>query len=168
MTKQPDFNKLFFDYFGRKTKKVTYELRLPPNLLHDLVFMSSLVHDARFHIKDIVIRGKKLTIPIERDCWELPKMPETNELHVTRSRLVFTTVHDIRWEFKDISKASPDKELWIDYLYIDEDFRSDKSDYFTFTIAGDDWKLIFSLKEYDFTAKLQDEEAPYLYSERYK
>jgi len=164
---QPDFTKLFFDYFGAKPKKVKYELRLPPHLLHDLVFMSSLVHDARFHIKDINIRGNKLTIPIERDCWEIPKS-KNNELHITNSKLIFTTISDIKWEFTDISKANPDKELWIEYLYIDEDFRSDESDYFTFTIAGDDWKLIFSLKQYDFTAKLQDSEIPYLYSEKHQ
>lgn len=164
---QPDFTKLFFDYFGKKSKKVKYELRLPPYLLHDLVFMSSLVHDARFYIKDVNIRGNRLTIPIERDCWEIPK-GKNNELHITKSKLIFTTISDIKWEFADISKANPDKELWIEYLHIDEDFRSDESDYFTFTIAGHDWKLILSLKQYAFTAKLQDTEMPYLYSQKHK
>jgi hypothetical protein len=92
---QPDFTKIFFDHFGGKPQKIRYELRLPPHLLRDLAFLTSLVHDARFQRKDIVYRGERLTIPINRDCWEIP-ITEENEFHIAESKLVFATVRAIR------------------------------------------------------------------------
>ena len=71
MKKQPDFRQLFYDYFGSNPKKVTYSIRTDSNRYHDLIFLKSLVHDARFKRNEIKLRGKRLIIPINRDCWEL-------------------------------------------------------------------------------------------------
>jgi hypothetical protein len=71
MKPQPDFPKLFFEYFGTKPRKVLYEIRQGPCRFHDLVFLNSLIHDATFHRKDARLSSERLTIPVDRDCWEL-------------------------------------------------------------------------------------------------
>ncbi len=162
---QPDFTKIFFEYFGGKPRKVRYELRHPPNFLHDLTFLSSLIHDAGFLLKDVVIKGRKLTIPIRRDCWEIP-MTSNYELHVATAKLVFATAQDVRWVFQDITKADPEQELSIDGLCINESFRSHTADRFDFTVLGHGWQLGFSLDKFAFMVRLQDNEIPYLFSER--
>jgi hypothetical protein len=43
----PDFTALFFASLGARSKPILYELRDGPEMLHDLVFLSSLIHDAR-------------------------------------------------------------------------------------------------------------------------
>jgi hypothetical protein len=162
---QPDFTKLFFDHFGGKPKRVKYELRLPPHLLHDLVFLTSLVHDARFHRKNIHIRGDRLSVPMSRDCWEIP-MTENNELHVAESKLTFTTARDLKWIFMGMNEPDRDCELCIDCLFIDERFRSHHSDRMGFVISGHQWRLEFTLDKMDYSVKLQDLEVPYLYSQK--
>jgi hypothetical protein len=163
--KQPDFTKIFFDYFGGRPRKVRYELRFPPYFLHDLAFLNSLVHDASLFPRDVVLRGEKLTIPIERDCWEIPKA-QGNELHIAKAKLVLQTVQDLRWVFEGIDKADPDQELSIDGLCINESYRSHTADRFDFTIIGHGWQLEFTLKQFDFIVKLQDVELPYLFSQK--
>jgi hypothetical protein len=160
---QPDFTKIFFDFFGGKPRKVRYELRLPPQFLHDLAFLSSLIHDASFLEKDVILRGQKLTIPISRDCWEIP-MTSENELHVAKARLTFVSVRDLKWVFENIERANPDQELLIDGLCINESYRSHANDRFDFIISGHGWQLLFTLEEFNFIVKLQDIEVPYLFS----
>lgn len=164
---QPDFTRIFFDHFGRKPKKVRYELRVPPYFLHDLAFMSSLIHDARFFRKDIILRGERLTIPINRNCWEIP-LAQNNELHIAKAKLTFITAQDLTWVFHDIDIADKDQELWIDGLCINESYRTHTSDRFDFTICGHGWKLAFTLEDYINVVRLQDIEVPYLYSDKEK
>lgn len=163
--KQPDFSELFSNHFGGKPKKVRYELRDGPCILHDLAFLTSLVHDARFRRKDIIAKGERLTIPINRDCWELP-MTEDKELYIADSRLTFATVRDVKWIFIDIDESNENHELWIEYLYFDEHFRSHHKDRFGFVVSGYMWQLRFTLAQTDYAVRLQDTEVPYLYSEK--
>jgi hypothetical protein len=162
--KQPDFTKIFFDYFGGKPRKVSYEMRIGPCFLHDLTFLTSLVHDARFFRKDITLRGRRLTIPLNRDCWEIP-MTSDNELHAANAKLVFATVQDLKWVFQGM-KVDPNQELWIDSLCINESYRSHSGDRFDFIICGHGWQLGFTLDDIGFTIRLQDIEVPYLYSKK--
>lgn len=165
--KQPDFTRLFFDHFGGKPKKVQYEIRVGPNQMHDLIFLISLIHDARFYPRDIKVRGSRMTIPIHRDCWEIP-LSERNELHTAKSKLLFSTVSDINWITQKLDHFGSDQELWIDFLYFDKDYRSLSKDRFTCFLSGHDWLLQFTMKQIDFKIKLQDLEMPYLYSERFQ
>ncbi len=164
--KQPDFTKLFFDHFGGIPKKVQYEVRTGPYQIHDLIFLTSLIHDARFYPRDIKVRGSRMTIPIERDCWEIP-LSDRHELHIAKSKLLFSSVADISWSMGNINEFKCDQELLIDFLYFNKDYRSHSKDRFTCYLSGHDWLLQFTLEKDDFKTKLQDQEVPYLYSDRH-
>jgi len=82
--KQPNFQRLFFEHFGRKPRKQRYELRFESsNIGHDVIFLSSLIHDARFKRQDMRTRGTGVYIDLERDAWELGIEP----LNWCKSRL---------------------------------------------------------------------------------
>lgn len=87
--KQPDFQGLFFEHLGGKPRKQRYELRFgTSNLYHDVIFLSSLIHDARFKMDNIRTRGHRLYIDLERDTWELGMEP----LNYCKSRLTICGV----------------------------------------------------------------------------
>jgi hypothetical protein len=98
MKKQPDFTQLFYEFFGNKPRKVQYEVRSGPCRYHDLVFLGSLIHDARFQRQKIQLRGTRLTILVNRDCWELGLTPgeengeKYSELHIADAALSISPV----------------------------------------------------------------------------
>ena len=160
--KQIDFSELFYEYFGDKPKSVHYELRQGPNLLHDVAFMSSLIHDARFYPNKVEHINDKIYVPLERDCWELG-YSKGNELHIADSTLIISGVKRVDWD--GISDSDKD-EVWIDYLWISEDYRKHDSDFFDVILGGDDWRISITVIEYESDVVLQDTETPYLYSEK--
>ena len=165
MKAQPDFTKLFREFFGEIPKKATYRLRNGPNRVHDLVFLSSIIHDARFRQKDLILRGTRLTIPIERDCWELLRSNELNGLHVARSRLFVSPVDAIHWSFCHDAAIAPDDCLWIDHVWLDD--RS-KNPYDRLIISGSGWDCAITANECDLAVRLEDTETPYLHPQKHK
>ena len=93
---QPDFTRLFRETFGSRPKPLTYALREAPDLLHDLAFLTSLIHDARVLSQAIAAEDDRLVIPIERDCWELG-LSSDNALHTVESKLTFSGVASGEW-----------------------------------------------------------------------
>jgi hypothetical protein len=165
MKEQPDFTKLFREFFGEIPKKATYHLRDGPNRIHDLVFLGSIIHDATFRQKDFLLRGTRLTIPIERDCWELLRSNELNKLLVARSRLIVSPVNAIRWSFRHGAAIAPDDCLWIDHVWLDD--RS-KNPYDRLIISGSAWDCAITANECDLAVRLEDAETPYLRSQNLK
>ncbi len=163
---QPDFSELFRSHFGGDPKAVIYELRSGPNMLHDLAFMSSLTHDARVVPKKLNQSDSNLFVPLERDCWELGYTEKDNslELHIVESLLYVKACKSIKWT----GVENLEEEYWIDYLWISEDYRIYEAEIFNVTLAGHDWKLIISVDKEEFLIELQDQEVPYLYSEKHK
>ena len=162
MKNQPDFRQIFFDYFGSTPKKVTYSIRPCSYRYHDLIFLSSLIHDARFKREDIQIRGRRLIIPINRDCWELDL--GGNELYIADASLSISPVFDLEWHFNNEMDFNPDTELWITDLSIQEE----SSEVLKIVIIGHAWSLHMKAFDDDFKMKLQDLEIPYLYSQKDK
>ena len=162
MRKQPDFRQLFNDYFGDSPKKVTYSIRPCSYRYHDLIFLKSLIHDARFKRDEIKIRGKRLAIPINRDCWEL--FYGGNELHIADASLSISPVFDLEWHFSNEMEFKPDTELWIADLNI----QNESSEVLNVTIIGHAWSLHMKAFDEDFKMKFQDLEVPYLYSQKDK
>jgi len=155
---QPDFTTMFFEHFGGKKRKVKYELREgTPHFLHDIAFMSSLLHDSIFDKSKITKRGNKFTFHIERDCWEIPY--GDSHLHSTESKLTFTNAEIVEWSFTNNPEIKED-ELMTDYIYVSENFRSHKNDYYHFIIGGDDWKCTLKLIKYDSRIYLVDKAIP--------
>lgn len=161
--KQPDFSDIFAAYFGGVPRKVRYGVRYYPNRLHDIVFLSSLIHDARFKVLQVHLRGKRLVIDIERDCWELARR-DSNELYIPKSRLIFSPVDSVEWCFKNGFDLAG-TELWINTIFLDP---LERKDFSNFIIKGDHWSCIVKLSDKFFRILLQDQEIPYLYSEIHK
>jgi hypothetical protein len=164
MKNQPDFKKLFYDFFGSKPKKVTYSIRHDSNRYHDLIFLTSLIHDARFKRSDIKRRGKKLTILLNRDCWELGfvKHEKSSELYITNSLLSISPVVNIEWRYNNESKFNPESELWIhDVIIQRESFTTLKV-----VLDGDGWSLHLNASDVEFKMGFYDLEVPYLYSQK--
>jgi hypothetical protein len=159
--KQPDFTRLFFSTFGGKPSKVQYALRQGACLYHDLAFLASLTHDARFRRKDVRLRAKRLSLPIERDCWELGFTD--NGLHIAASHMTVFGVSNMQWSFEEGTYFSPDTELWINSLYIAD---SPPADHLRFVISGLKWRCHLTVFQEDFVVRLEDQEMPHLSSLR--
>ena len=162
--------KLFYEHFGGVPQKINYSVRSDSNRLHDMDFLNSLVHDSRFKIDNIRQRGTKLTIPINRDCWEVPlvyyeKPSPHSELHIANARLTLSPVIGITWSFRHGIKFSNKTELWIQELWLD---KQDNDDTRTLTLYGFDWSCALNVKAENVIIKLQDLEIPYLYSQKHK
>jgi hypothetical protein len=160
--KQPDFQKLFFDYFGQVPRKVVYSVRQDSNQRHDLIFLSSLIHDARFKMSKVRLRGNRLTIPMNRDCWELGMVNHDGvaELYVAEAKLTIGRVHSVEWRIPHGLKPE-EMELWIGRVSLTPPGNDDTCD---FAIEGDDWSCIIRLRDNDIAIRLADQETPYLYS----
>lgn len=152
--KQPGIN--YRDFFAGTPKKIRYEVRLGSELF-DIHILSGLVHDASFTYKDIMFQNEKLTIPIERLCWE------QND-YVTHSMLTFKTVKDMKWTFFRPHVPDPDASLEINYFHLGKRL-SDTDERFSFTICGHRWELEFSLENsVHYSIILRDLEVPHAYT----
>jgi hypothetical protein len=164
MQNQPDFRQLFYDYFGSKPKKVTYSIRHDSNRYHDLIFLKSLIHDARFKRNAIKKRGKKLTIQLNRDCWELGfvKHENSSELYIADSQLSISPVFDLEWRFTTENEINIDRDLWI----YDVAIQRESSELLKVVFDGDGWSLHMKASENNFKMGIQDLETPHLYSQK--
>lgn len=160
---------MFREHFGKTPAKVAYQVRSDSNRGHDFVFLSSLIHDARFRRKDIVLRNKRLVIPIERDCWELGMVQHTGhkELYLARSRLVVSPVTGIKWSFTHSPECELEGTPWIDSIWlVHQGIKS--GDYVSLILSGVTWECIMTVYEPNLVVRLQDVETPYLHSESMK
>jgi hypothetical protein len=117
----PDFGK----YFHIKSPgPVDFTCRTPPNLFHDLVFLKSYIHDARFRIERMRFRGKTLQISMERDRWE--RYEHLGKLESIFCELTIRPVVSIAWEFKGklLRKGilPREKEFAIRDVYLGESY----------------------------------------------
>ena len=164
MKKQPDFKQLFYDYFGSKPKKVTYSIRHDSNRYHDLMFLKSLIHDARFKQKDFKLRGKKCTIQLNRDCWELGfvEHKKSSELYIADSRLSISPVFELEWRFQNKNALNQNDELWIHDVTIERE----SFEILKIVLDGDGWALHMKAPDEDLKMRIHDLEVPYLYSQK--
>ncbi len=163
--KQPDFKKLFQDLAGGRPQKINYKIRTDSNLFHDMIFLDSLIHDSRFKIGQIRHVGKKITIPIERDCWELSPEEHGNslELYITNSSLVISPVYDVTWSIKETKTVVDNEILWISSIWLSKKISKNDEDYRELEISGHNWSLTMVIRE-EFSIYLRDLQEPYLYS----
>jgi len=164
INRQPDFQKLFNDHFGSTPRKVAYEVRNDANRYHDLAFLNTLIHDARFRREAIRTLGKEIVIPLDRDCWELPlvRHPKHWELHVTDAELSIAPVISIVWKFRNTTRRRPSTELWIQDLQL----VGETSLKMRLIIRGQGWRCEIVLDDYDSRIALRDLKTPYLHSQR--
>ena len=161
---QPDFSALF-----RKDRIAALHYRVRPGAcaVHDVQFLSSYLHDARFHSHSITRRGKKVIIMLERDCWEFGHKygVGNNELHIAKCRLTVGPVSALLWETS--LPADPNRELWIESIYLGATHWESalEASQLVLTAPGSGWKLTLALSDGFGDIRLDDLEKPHLYSE---
>jgi hypothetical protein len=96
---QPDFTALFFETFAAMARPIVYEVRRHANRPHDMQFLSSLLHDARFRREDIVEKDGMLTFPLQRDRWEDNPMESEEGIWSVDTTLVIGPVISQEWAF---------------------------------------------------------------------
>lgn len=173
MKKQLDFAAQFYDYFGEKPSKVSYEVRQDSNRYHDLVFMTSLIHDATFRKRDIKIRGDRLNIPIVRECCELGTVsyPDFAELYAAKAQLSIAPVSYFEWRFGNDFNFLSNKELTIEEIWIERE-RRQWNIVRSVVLRGMEWECQLMPQnfdddeEVDIEIQLRDLEIPHLKSGR--
>jgi hypothetical protein len=81
---------------------IRYETRYPPNRQHDVIYISSYIHDATFRIDEMEMRRKSLFLPLNRARWELHQA--TGDLTHIRSELTISRVVSLRLELDHFSR----------------------------------------------------------------
>lgn len=155
----PDFTKIFFDSLGGPPAAITYPVRRAGNTLHDVVFLSSLLHDARVLTPNAQPSNGRLDVRFSRDCWELG-MRQTQSsavLHVVDSVVTFTGVIAAEWKGGALSKAEP----WLDHCWIDRQYRDHEAVEFTFSLIGDGWRCDIRLAMDDWSIEMRDQGVPH-------
>jgi hypothetical protein len=109
----PDFG-IYFRTNSRSP--IDFVCRETPNLLHDMVFLRSYLHDATFNASDVLLRGTVLRIRLKRDRWELYK--SHGELESIATRLIIRPVLTLKWH----SKSKLANTFSIRDIYLGESF----------------------------------------------
>ncbi|MEX0703352.1 MAG: hypothetical protein WD069_14755 [Planctomycetales bacterium] len=160
----PDYSALFR---RDKVRPLRFRARCDPNFVHDVQFLCSYLHDARFLPEAVTRRGKKVAIVLERDCWELGYTEGGGalDMHVAKSRLTISPVVSVRWEAADLERLQ--RELWIESIYVGAaHWETPEFSEIVISAPHDGWKLRISVAADFPDTRLDDLETPYLHSAR--
>lgn len=115
-----DFTTLFAK---QEIERLDFRTRRGVNYEHEIIFLSSYLHDGRFRRGDVEEVGGVLRIALERDCWEFctPLHEERKTLLWAPSLLEVSGVDECRW-----SRDPGDAELGIRSVFIGESQYLDK------------------------------------------
>lgn len=153
MNHQPNFSDLFFalgESF-RLNEQRKYVIRPLPQMVHDIMFLSSLIHDATFQGGSVELDPSGLlSVPLKRDTWE--QFRATGKLDSISSRLEFAGIVNS----DEINLSINEGEFMVEYLWVSEDCRIDSKPYFTVSIVGHDWRQDLKLDRVNFSIVLID------------
>jgi hypothetical protein len=157
---QPDFQALFFDHFGQTPARQRYELRFGTHHLHhDVVFLSSLLQDAR--LSRAAVRGRRgmVVIAAERDTWELGSLvlPGAPPLHHCPCRITVGGVAGVEWDF-DREVPDIDAELWLSRVRLER--RQRGADGMSLLLEGAAWCLRLAVHPAKASVVMQDAREP--------
>lgn len=85
-------------FIKRKIERLYFKTRRNANYLHEIVFLSSYLHDSTFRLEDLVFKKGMVEIPLRRDCWEY--WPSLRCLPGCQSILTISGVRSLRWSRK--------------------------------------------------------------------
>lgn len=158
MQQQPDFNAVFHEAFADLSEPLRYSIRQQP-ILHDLAIMGTLLHDSIIKPNEIIRHGRAVSIPVDRDAWEVYiTQEECGELPAVDARLQIRGVIRMEW-----LPSTPGGEFMVNYPWIGEDWRMHEPDEFTFSLVAEDARLQFGLDKFDWSIELEDLEMPRFY-----
>ena len=144
----PDFG-IYFRTNSRSP--IDFVCRETPNLLHDMVFLRSYLHDAMFETGDVRLTGNVLRISMNRDRWELYEAP--GELESIATRLIIRPVLSVKWR----SKPKSANKFLIRDVYLGESFwdNSDKGEVVLSGFGNNPSQLRIVVRD-PFSIRLQD------------
>ena len=115
---QPDFSRIWREHFSTLARGVSYRVRDNACFGHDLMFLSSLIHDAR--IIGVDRTPRELSLQLERDRWELF---DGSNLPTIQSVLAITG-GVLDW-------LPPPGDLpWIDHFYLSTPYPQESNAFF--------------------------------------
>ena len=149
-----------FDQYFHKTQieRLSFQTRKQNgNYGHDIIFLSSYLHDATFLRRDLVLKAGVIELEVNRDCWELYKLNSTttNWLPGCRSRLRFSDVFRLKLP------GSTPKEFMIGSVFIgSKSYRRD--DYCELIIISQclNFEIVIKAREDTIPVTLEDLEDP--------
>lgn len=108
----------FTTLFAKQTiERLDFRTRRDVNYKHEIIFLSSYLHDARFRPADLEQKDGVLRFALERDCWEFyTRIHRVGDaLLSVPSVLEISGVDDCLW-----SKAPAESEISIRSVFIGE------------------------------------------------
>ena len=108
----------FTTFFAKhEIERLEFRTRRDVNYHHDIIFLSSYLHDATFTPQDFRWEGQQLMIDVHRDCWEFWTRIHRvrDELLGCRSRLSISGIDSLEW-----SVPQPAGEVMIRSVFIGE------------------------------------------------
>lgn len=163
---QPDFSRLFFEYFSAAPRPISYEIRKNANRSHDVQFMSSLLHDAWFKPENVKVQEGRVTIPMQRDRWENGPVDGIERLDSIETTLTIESVRSGRWEINDhemplnipgADHTPEDLSLWVTALLV-RGHEERPNDECLVVLVGWKWRYVLSVAWDGFRVRLQDAE----------
>lgn len=98
----------FTTAFAKRTiERLHFKARQNVNYLHDVVFLSSYLHDGTLSVADITFRKGVVRMLRDRDCWEFYNRIHRNKYQLLGcpSILTISGVRSLRWSRKKFPKT---------------------------------------------------------------
>lgn len=142
----------------QEIERLAFRTRRNVNYLHDVIFLSSYLHDATFSTIDFRHEGKQVVIDLHRDCWEFWTRIHRvrDELLGCKSRLTISGVDSVDWS----PQERPD-EIEINTVFVGErqHLESDTA-HLVFVSAFTDIRIDILGSDDFFDIELIDQEDP--------
>ncbi len=145
-------NAIFRDF----TQHFPLDLRLgitPSHVLHEIVFLASLIHDGEVDLRKIKHEKGVLTIPFSRDRWEVFD-ENSDELLSVPSVLIFHHVesYDIRIQYH-----AQNATQFFDTVYVDQSLNAPNSELSRIVINNRHTGFEIKINVSDIEIQLQDQ-----------
>jgi hypothetical protein len=155
---QPDFGSFFKT---RNPDPIAFEVRWDSNLYHDIAYLSSYMHDARFSLANVTRREKLLKIKLDRDRWELWHDEPGEELLTAASTLRLAPVLHWEWVFFDpqtVPRLDTDDELIVAEVFLGQGhWEGDDSTELVLSNRHAGWHLRVELAIEETVVRLEDD-----------
>ena len=144
----PDFGIYFRT---NRRSPIDFACRETNNLLHDMIFLQSYLHDATFEVSDVRLKGAVLRIDLKRDRWELYE--SNGELESIRAKLIVRPVLSLKWR----SKPRTASKFFVRDVYLGESFwdHSGRAEIVLSGFGKNPHQLRITVRE-PFSIRLQD------------
>ena len=151
LNNQPNFDKLFAQ---KERSPINYVVRPGSNFRHDIIFVSSYLHDARLLAWNLNKSKKTLMLKLERDRWEIyahDSLSNRNpHLDSTLCSLSINEVARVEWtlEFSKLEEVRISKEppLLLSNITLSASFW-DHDSIPKIILRGEGWTLSVELKD---------------------